>query len=240
MRTKALDNPGTDPGGIAYPLSKRLLSQYVHELGAQFAHRRIRANLIHPTNCNTPMLHSEPMYQSFRPDLANATREEAEVAFPVQQAMPVPYVEPEDISEMVVFLVGRSVGVATDTGSPFAPACGPRRRDQQAAFLQSVRLHCAGGSGESEDASRISAGSSIRSQVGHPGVIPAGHSDNLERDVMTSARPRASGVGGARICGHPGRDLRTRREPEFVEDVFDVALCGASRDHQLGGDLCVA
>ncbi|AHH17782.1 putative oxidoreductase, SDR family [Nocardia nova SH22a] len=104
MQTKALDNPGTDPGGIAYPLSKRLLSQYVHELGAQFAHRKIRANVIHPTNCNTPMLHSEPMYRSFRPDLDNPTREDAEVAFPVQQAMPVPYVEPEDISEMVVFL----------------------------------------------------------------------------------------------------------------------------------------
>ncbi len=104
MQTKALDNPGTDPGGVAYPVSKRLLSQYVHELAAQFGHRMIRANVIHPTNCNTPMLHSEPMYKAFRPDLEHPTREEAEVAFPVQQVMPVPYVEPEDISEMVVFL----------------------------------------------------------------------------------------------------------------------------------------
>lgn len=104
MQTKALDNPGSDPGGIAYPLSKRLLSTYVHEFAAQFAHRKIRANVIHPTNCNTPMLHSEPMYQAFRPDLPNPTREDAEVAFPVQQIMPVPYVEPEDISEMVLFL----------------------------------------------------------------------------------------------------------------------------------------
>ena len=104
MQTKALDNPGSDPGGIAYPLSKRLLSTYVHEFAAQFAHCKIRANVIHPTNCNTPMLHSEPMYQAFRPDLPNPTREDAEVAFPVQQIMPVPYVEPEDISEMVLFL----------------------------------------------------------------------------------------------------------------------------------------
>ncbi len=50
------------------------------------------------------MLHSAPMYQAFRPGLPNPTRADAEVAFPVQQAMPVPYVEPEDISEMVVFL----------------------------------------------------------------------------------------------------------------------------------------
>ncbi|MEV0708714.1 mycofactocin-coupled SDR family oxidoreductase [Nocardia aurea] len=104
MQTKQLDDPGTDPGGIAYPLSKRMLAQYVHEFAAQFGPRNIRANVIHPTNCNTPMLHSEPMYQAFRPDLPNPTREDAELAFPVQQIMPVPYVEPEDISDMVVFL----------------------------------------------------------------------------------------------------------------------------------------
>ncbi|WP_405182465.1 mycofactocin-coupled SDR family oxidoreductase [Nocardia sp. NBC_01377] len=104
MQTKQLDNPGTDPGGIAYPLSKRMLAQYVHEFAAQFGPRNIRANVIHPTNCNTPMLHSEPMYQAFRPDLPNPTRADAELAFPVQQIMPVPYVEPEDISDMVVFL----------------------------------------------------------------------------------------------------------------------------------------
>ncbi|MET7770035.1 mycofactocin-coupled SDR family oxidoreductase [Nocardia sp. NPDC005366] len=104
MQTKQLDVPGTDPGGIAYALSKRLLSQYVHEFAAQFGPRNIRANVIHPTNCNTPMLHSEPMYRAFRPDLANPTREDAEQAFPIQQVIPVPYVEPEDISDMVVYL----------------------------------------------------------------------------------------------------------------------------------------
>ena len=104
MQTKQLDNPGTDPGGIAYAMSKRMLSQYVHEFAAQFAPSGIRANVVHPTNCNTPMLHSEPMYRAFRPDLDNPTREDVEVVFPVQQAMPVPYVEPEDISAMVLFL----------------------------------------------------------------------------------------------------------------------------------------
>ncbi|MFC8526036.1 mycofactocin-coupled SDR family oxidoreductase [Nocardia sp. NPDC057227] len=104
MDTKSLDTPGTDPGGIAYPLSKRMLSQYVHEFAAQFAASGIRANVVHPTNTNTPMLHSEPMYRAFRPDLENPTRADAEAVFPVQQIMPVPYVEPADISAMVLFL----------------------------------------------------------------------------------------------------------------------------------------
>lgn len=104
MDHKKVDVPGTDPGGIAYVVSKRMLSEYVHDLATQFASQRIRANVIHPTNVNTPMLQSEPMYQSFRPDLPNPTREDAEPVFYIQQTMPVPWVEPEDISEMVVYL----------------------------------------------------------------------------------------------------------------------------------------
>jgi len=50
------------------------------------------------------MLHSDPMYRSFRPDLENPTRQDAELAFGVQQAMPIPYVEPVDISNAVLFL----------------------------------------------------------------------------------------------------------------------------------------
>jgi SDR family mycofactocin-dependent oxidoreductase len=98
------DNPGADLGGSAYLTSKRLLSQYVYDLGKHLAPRGIRANVVHPTNCNTPMLQSEPMYRSFRPDLEHPTLEDAKLVFPVQQAMNIPWVEPEDISNMVLFL----------------------------------------------------------------------------------------------------------------------------------------
>ena len=66
--------------------------------------RGIRANVIHPTNCNTDMLQSEPMYRSFRPDLEHPTQADAEPVFYVQQAMKVPWVEPEDISNAVLWL----------------------------------------------------------------------------------------------------------------------------------------
>ena len=79
-------------------------AQSVHELARTLAPLKIRANIVHPTNVSTDMLHSEPMYQSFRPDLEHPTRQDAELAFPVQQAMPIPYVEPVDISNAVLFL----------------------------------------------------------------------------------------------------------------------------------------
>jgi NAD(P)-dependent dehydrogenase (short-subunit alcohol dehydrogenase family) len=97
-------NPGNDPGGMAYMTSKRLIAQYVHDLATELAVRGIRANVIHPTNCNTDMLQSEPMYRSFRPDLEHPTRADAEPVSYVQQAMKVPFIEPEDISNAVLWL----------------------------------------------------------------------------------------------------------------------------------------
>jgi NAD(P)-dependent dehydrogenase (short-subunit alcohol dehydrogenase family) len=104
MDTSKKDDPGKDPGGMAYVHSKRALSSYVHDLATELSAFGIRANVVHPTNTNTPMLQSDPMYRSFRPDLENPTRADAEPVFSVQQAMKIPFVEPEDISNAVLWL----------------------------------------------------------------------------------------------------------------------------------------
>lgn len=104
MDTHQKNDPGNDPGGMAYVHSKRALSAYVHDLATELAPRSIRANVVHPTNCNTNMLQSEPMYRSFRPDLEKPELKDAEPVFYVQQAMKVPWVEPEDISNAVLWL----------------------------------------------------------------------------------------------------------------------------------------
>ncbi|MGO8967017.1 mycofactocin-coupled SDR family oxidoreductase [Mycobacterium sp.] len=104
MDTSKKDNPGKDPGGMAYVHSKRALSNYVHDLATELSSFGIRANVAHPTNTNTDMLQNEAMYRSFRPDLEKPTRADAEPVFGVQQAMKIPFVEPEDISNAVLWL----------------------------------------------------------------------------------------------------------------------------------------
>ncbi len=98
------DNPENGPGGAGYSHAKRGVARFVHDLALQLAPHSIRVNAVHPTNVNTPMLQSEPMYHVFRPDLENPTREDAELAFPAMQPMPIGYVEPVDISNAVLFL----------------------------------------------------------------------------------------------------------------------------------------
>ena len=100
----AVSNPASGPGGAAYALAKTFIVQYVRVLAKQVAGRRIRVNAVHPTNCNTAMLHNEGMYRLFRPDLEHPTTEDVFDAFSTIQAMPVPYVEPADVSAAVVFL----------------------------------------------------------------------------------------------------------------------------------------
>jgi SDR family mycofactocin-dependent oxidoreductase len=110
QNTSGLD---AGPGGAGYGFAKQIVAHYVNNLALQLAPEFIRVNAVHPTNVNTPMLHSAPMYAAFRPDLENPTREDAELTFPIINAMPVPYVEPEDISEAVLYLASDAARYVT-------------------------------------------------------------------------------------------------------------------------------
>jgi SDR family mycofactocin-dependent oxidoreductase len=115
-------------GGAGYGFAKQIVAHYVNDLALQMAPLSIRVNGVHPTNVNTDMLHSAPMYRAFRPDLENPTREDAEVTFPFLQAMPIPYVEPEDISELVVFLASDGARYVTGQQIAVDAGCGVKAR----------------------------------------------------------------------------------------------------------------
>ncbi|WP_319447734.1 MULTISPECIES: mycofactocin-coupled SDR family oxidoreductase [unclassified Mycobacterium] len=94
----------TGAGGSGYNLAKQFIDRYTMALAAQLAPQSIRANVVHPTNVNTPMLHNEPMYKMFRPDLEHPGLDDALLTFPMMQGMPIPFVEPDDVSHAVCYL----------------------------------------------------------------------------------------------------------------------------------------
>jgi SDR family mycofactocin-dependent oxidoreductase len=104
MMPNTTDNPAMGPGSAGYGWAKRVLISYVEQMALHLASRFIRVNAVHPTNCNTHLLHNEGLYAMFRPDIENPTREDVIPAFTHFQAMPIPYVEPVDISNLVLFL----------------------------------------------------------------------------------------------------------------------------------------
>ena len=115
-------------GGAGYGFAKQVVAHYVNDLALQMAPKSIRVNGVHPTNVNTDMLHSPPMYRAFRPDLPEPTREDAELTFPFLQAMPIPYVEPEDISELVLFLASDAARYVTGQQIAVDAGCGVKAR----------------------------------------------------------------------------------------------------------------
>ena len=104
MMPNTVGNPTMGPGGAGYGWAKTTLISYVEQMALHLADRFIRVNAVHPTNCNTHLLHNDGLYNLFRPDLEHPTREDVEPAFTYFQAMPIPYVEPIDISNLVLFL----------------------------------------------------------------------------------------------------------------------------------------
>ncbi|MEX5637325.1 mycofactocin-coupled SDR family oxidoreductase [Parafrankia sp. FMc2] len=113
MMPNTVDNPAMGPGSAGYGWSKRVLIEYTEQLALQLAPEFIRVNCIHPTNCNTHLLHNDGLYSVFRPDLEKPTREDAEPAFTHFQAMPIPYIEPVDVSNAVLFFASDESRYAT-------------------------------------------------------------------------------------------------------------------------------
>ena len=101
----SLDNSAKGAGGMGYSWGKRAVATIVHDLSVVLAPKRIRVNAIHPTNVNTDMLHSRPMYKAFRPDLDDPTLEDVLPVLPAMTATGDPYVEPEDVADTVLFLL---------------------------------------------------------------------------------------------------------------------------------------
>lgn len=125
------DNPSMGPGSAGYGWSKKILMGYTEQLALHLAPEFIRVNCIHPTNVNTHLLHNDGLYSMFRPDLEHPTREDVEPAFTTFQAMPIPYVEPVDISNAVLYFASDESRYVTgqqlrvDAGSLLKAPGGP-------------------------------------------------------------------------------------------------------------------
>jgi SDR family mycofactocin-dependent oxidoreductase len=130
----ATDNPDNGAGGLGYSWAKRAVASFINDLAIVLAPRNIRANAVHPTNCNTNMLNSDIMYKVFRPDLEHPTREDALPAFPAMSALPVPYVEPEDIANTVLYLISDEARYVTGMQMRVDAGGYIKNRPQQPTF----------------------------------------------------------------------------------------------------------
>ena len=91
-----------------------LMRTFAVELGQH----SIRVNTVHPTHVNTPLLMNEPTYRLFRPDLENPGPDDLAPVCQSFHFLPIPWVEPVDISNAVLFLASDEARYITGVTLP--------------------------------------------------------------------------------------------------------------------------
>jgi NAD(P)-dependent dehydrogenase (short-subunit alcohol dehydrogenase family) len=88
-----------------YCASKFAVIGLARSLANEVAPHNIRVNVLAPGTVDTDMVHNPGLYKAFRPDLENPGREDVKEAFLQMAMLPIPWVEPVDISNALLFLV---------------------------------------------------------------------------------------------------------------------------------------
>ena len=106
------------PNTIHYTAAKHGVVGIMRTLANEFAPHSIRVNSVHPTGVDTVMIQNPKTWGLFDPAEPNPSRETAEPVFQSTNALPVPWVEPVDISNAILFLVSDEARYITGVTLP--------------------------------------------------------------------------------------------------------------------------
>ncbi len=98
-----------------YVAAKHGVVGLMKTLAVELGEHNIRVNTVHPTQVDTPLIFHEPLYKAFRPDLENPTREDFIPPSIGINLIQVPWIEPEDVSNAVLFLASDEARYVTGT-----------------------------------------------------------------------------------------------------------------------------
>jgi (+)-trans-carveol dehydrogenase len=103
---------------VHYSTAKHGVVGIMRSIASEFAGHRIRVNSVHPTLVDTLMIQNEQTWRMFDPANPNPSRESAAPVFQMVNALPVPWVEPADISNAVLFLASDEARYITGVTLP--------------------------------------------------------------------------------------------------------------------------
>jgi SDR family mycofactocin-dependent oxidoreductase len=106
------------PNVSQYTASKHGVVGLMKTFALELAPHSIRVNSVHPTGVATDMILNEATFKLFKPDAETVTQEEAAEIFTTTNALPIPWVEPVDISNAVLFLASDEARYVTGVQLP--------------------------------------------------------------------------------------------------------------------------
>jgi len=106
------------PRVSAYSSAKHGVVGLMRALALELAGYFIRVNSIHPTAVNTEMITNRAALRRYRPDLENPSVEDAAEVLRLANALPVPWVEPIDVANALLWLVSDEARYVTGVALP--------------------------------------------------------------------------------------------------------------------------
>ncbi|MGH3518414.1 MAG: mycofactocin-coupled SDR family oxidoreductase [Haloechinothrix sp.] len=106
------------PNMAHYTAAKHGVTGLTKTLAAELGPHNIRVNSIHPTGVLTKMVDNDTMFRLFRPDLENPGIDEAAEALAQLNILPLPWMDPVEISHSVVFLASEEAKYITGVALP--------------------------------------------------------------------------------------------------------------------------
>jgi SDR family mycofactocin-dependent oxidoreductase len=102
-----------------YTAAKHGVIGLMKVLAQELGPHRIRVNAVCPTTVNTPLVVNDATFQLFAPDVSNPTADDVREAFAGLNSLPdLPWIEPEDVSEAVVWLCSDAARYVTGLAMP--------------------------------------------------------------------------------------------------------------------------
>jgi (+)-trans-carveol dehydrogenase len=101
-----------------YTAAKHGINGLMKTLAQELAEHHIRVNSVNPTQVDTPMIMNAPMYKLFCPDIDEPAREDFAPISQQMNALPIPWVEPRDVSDSVLFLASDEARYITGVALP--------------------------------------------------------------------------------------------------------------------------
>ncbi|WP_137723973.1 mycofactocin-coupled SDR family oxidoreductase [Prescottella subtropica] len=92
------------PGASHYSAAKTAVTGLAKTLANELGARSIRVNTVHPGAVGTPMTLNPATFARLCPDIENPTAADAAEVLSRRMLLPVPWVEPVDVSNAVLFL----------------------------------------------------------------------------------------------------------------------------------------
>ena len=106
------------PNYGSYTASKHGVLGLARTLAMELAEHGVRVNTVHPGSVDTDMIINDTTFRVFRPDLEHPARADVTDSFAATNLLPIPWVNPRDIANAVLWLASDEARYVTGIALP--------------------------------------------------------------------------------------------------------------------------